>query len=160
MCASDIDSLSQMPSNEISNSFNRRSSLGQVQPLVTISFSIRVLTKSLLRPNFRNFTSKAAPKPPICFSDIDSPHQMPSNEMSNSTNRRSILGEVWPLVPISFSIHVLAKSLHRPNYRNFTSRAAPKPPCVLVISIPLIKCRRMRCLTPSIGEIHRAIAPT
>ena len=32
----------------------------------------------------------------------------------------------------------------------------PKPPCVIVISVPLIKSRRIRCLTPQKHEVHRA----
>ena len=31
-----------------------------------------------------------------------------------------------------------------------------KPPCVLVISIPLIKSRRMGCLTPQRDQVHRS----
>ena len=54
----------------------------------------------------------------------------------------------------------LEKPLHRPptptNLSNFTSYAAPKPPRVVVISIPLTKCSRMRCLTPQIDEVQAA----
>jgi len=54
-------------------------------------------------------------------------------------------GFVWLLA--SLSKYALTKSLHLTNYRKFTPLQAPKPPCVIVISIPLIKSRRMRCLT-------------
>jgi len=31
----------------------------------------------------------------------------------------------------------------------------PKPPCVIVISVPLIKSRRIRCLTPQKHKVNR-----
>jgi hypothetical protein len=71
--------------------------------------------------NLSKFYIIRSSKTPTCASDIDSPHQMQSNEMSNSTNRRSSSGQIRPLLPISFAIHVLTESLQRPNYRNFTS---------------------------------------
>ena len=66
-------------------------------------------------------TSLEAPKPPICDSDIDSSHQRPSNEMSNSSKRRSSSGQKRLLMSISFAFYVLTMPVHRPNYRNFMS---------------------------------------
>ena len=90
----------------------------------------------------------------MCNSDIDSSHQNPSSKMSNSSKTRRSSGQIRPLMPISFAIYVLTKSPHLTNYRKFTPLQAPKPPCVIVISIPLIKSRRMRCLALQISEVH------
>ena len=124
--------------------------------LMTISFAIYVLTKSLQRTHYRKFTSLEAQKPPMCGSDIDSFHQKPSNEVSNSSKRWSLSGQVRLLMPVSFRQNLLIKSLQRTNYRKFTPLEAQNPPCVKVISIPLIKSRRTRCKAPQKNGVHRA----
>jgi hypothetical protein len=113
------------------------------------------LTNSLHLTNYRKFTPLEA-KTPMCDSDIDSSHQKPSNEMSNSSKRRSSSGQIRLLMLISFAIYVLTKSLHLTNYGKFTPLEAQNPQCVIVISIPLIKSRRMRCRTPQKHGVHRA----
>jgi hypothetical protein len=95
-------------------------------------------------------------KIPLFDSDIDSSHQKPSNEIPNSPKKWIPSGRIRLLMTISFAIYVLTKSLHLTNYRKFTLLEAPKPPCVIVISIPLIKSRRMRCLTSQKDEAHQA----
>ena len=84
-----------------------------------------------------------SPKNPMCDSDIDSSHQRPSNMMSNSPKRLTPSVRIRLLMTIRFAIYVLTKPLHLTNYRKFNSLETLKPPCVIVISIPLIESHRI-----------------
>ena len=107
MCACDIDSSHQKPSNKMSNSTKTWSSSGHIRLLMAISFAFYVLTKSLQPTNYRKFTSLEARKPPMCDSDIDSSHQKPSNKMPNSPKTWSSSVRMRLLMTISFAIYVL-----------------------------------------------------
>ncbi len=144
MCDGDIDSSHQKPSNEMSNSSKRWSSSGQARPRMPLL----LYPRTRIPTELSKFYVISSSKTPLFDSDIDSSHQKPSNEIPNSPKRTTPTGRIRLLMTISFAIYVLTKSLHLTNYRKFTSLEAPKPQCVIVISIPLIKSRRMRCQTP------------
>ena len=117
----------------------------------------KIFTKKVPTANeLSKFYVMSSSKNPLCDSDIDSSHQKPSRKIPNSTKTRSSPGQIRPLMPFSFAICVLTKSLQLTNYQKFTSLEARKPQSVIVISIPLIKCRRMRCLTLQKDEVHQA----
>ena len=121
------------------------------QDKATYTYLLRYLcTDEVPTPNeLSKFYVVRSPKTPMCDSDIDSSHQKPPNKMSNSVIDE-VCRSMQGFLCISFAIYVLKKSLHLTHYRNFMSQAALKPQCVIVISIPLIKSRRMRYLTHKI----------
>ena len=59
-------------------------------------------------------------------------------------------------MPIIYATYLPTEPLQRPNFRDFDITSAFKSPKLIVISIPLIKRRRMRCLAHQKDEVHRA----
>ena len=128
MCDSDIDSSHQKPSNEMSNSSKKTKFIKPDTAPYAYWLRCPCTDHARTPTELSIFYVIGISKTLMCDSDIDSSHQNPSSKMSNSTKTRSSSGQIRSLMPFSFAICVLTKSLKLTNYLKFTSLEARKPP--------------------------------